>query len=346
MEETLGKRIIANRKRIGLTQDKLAEQLGVTAQAVSKWENDQSCPDITTLPKLAQMFGISTDELLGMDKSEPKPVLEAEVIENDGDGHRIDVGTASGGKWEMHWDAGRKSGVGFALWVLLTGALLLTSNILQWNATFWDILWPTALLVFGVFGLAPKFSFFRLGCGLFGGYFLLTNLGLAEKLPGKEILLPALLVLLGLSLLADALKAGKKPRFTVTHNGKEVYADGKKKASDYSLSEDGFSCSTSFGEDHHRVELPRLAGGSAQVSFGELSVDLTGCGEIADGCRIDASCAFGELELRFPKTCRVEHTSHTAFAQVDVSGHHDADAKTTVYVNCEAHFGEISIRYV
>ncbi len=37
MEETLGKRIIANRKRIGLTQDKLAEKLGVTAQAVSKW---------------------------------------------------------------------------------------------------------------------------------------------------------------------------------------------------------------------------------------------------------------------------------------------------------------------
>ena len=42
MEETLGKRIIANRKRLGMTQDKLAEQLGITAQAVSKWENDQS----------------------------------------------------------------------------------------------------------------------------------------------------------------------------------------------------------------------------------------------------------------------------------------------------------------
>lgn len=36
MEETLGKRIIANRKRLGMTQDKLAEQLGITAQAVSK----------------------------------------------------------------------------------------------------------------------------------------------------------------------------------------------------------------------------------------------------------------------------------------------------------------------
>ena len=50
MEETLGKRIVANRRRLGITQDRLAEQLGVTAQAVSKWENDQSCPDITMHP--------------------------------------------------------------------------------------------------------------------------------------------------------------------------------------------------------------------------------------------------------------------------------------------------------
>ena len=42
MEETLGKRIVQNRKRLGLTQDALAERLGVTAQAVSKWENEYS----------------------------------------------------------------------------------------------------------------------------------------------------------------------------------------------------------------------------------------------------------------------------------------------------------------
>lgn len=42
MEETLGKRIAFHRKRLALTQDALAEQLGVTAQAVSKWENEVS----------------------------------------------------------------------------------------------------------------------------------------------------------------------------------------------------------------------------------------------------------------------------------------------------------------
>ena len=42
MEETLGKRIARKRKALGLTQDLLAEQLGITAQAVSKWENEVS----------------------------------------------------------------------------------------------------------------------------------------------------------------------------------------------------------------------------------------------------------------------------------------------------------------
>ena len=64
MEQTLGKRIMENRKRLGWTQDRLAEQMGVSAQAVSKWENDQSCPDISLLPKLAELFGITVDELL------------------------------------------------------------------------------------------------------------------------------------------------------------------------------------------------------------------------------------------------------------------------------------------
>ena len=76
MESTLGKRITANRKRLGFTQDQLAEQLGITAQAVSKWENDLSCPDISFLPKLADIFGITTDALDSVDLAyEPFPKI-------------------------------------------------------------------------------------------------------------------------------------------------------------------------------------------------------------------------------------------------------------------------------
>lgn len=61
---TLGRRIQALRKRQSLTQDALAELLGVTPQAVSKWENSQSCPDIMTLPHLARVLQVTTDLLL------------------------------------------------------------------------------------------------------------------------------------------------------------------------------------------------------------------------------------------------------------------------------------------
>lgn len=53
------------RKRQGLTQEELARKLGVTNQAVSKWESAQCCPDIYLLPLLADVFAISIDELFG-----------------------------------------------------------------------------------------------------------------------------------------------------------------------------------------------------------------------------------------------------------------------------------------
>jgi transcriptional regulator with XRE-family HTH domain len=64
MANSIGTRIAEARKRKGLTQDQLAEAMGVSPQAVSKWENDISCPDITLLPQLADYFGISVDDLL------------------------------------------------------------------------------------------------------------------------------------------------------------------------------------------------------------------------------------------------------------------------------------------
>ena len=61
---SLGKRIQALRKNCGLTQETLAEMMAITPQAVSKWENEQSCPDIMALPRLAACLGVSTDLLL------------------------------------------------------------------------------------------------------------------------------------------------------------------------------------------------------------------------------------------------------------------------------------------
>ena len=62
---TLGNAIAQYRKSLNITQEALAQQLGVTNQAVSKWESDQCCPDVMLLPKLADIFGITLDELFG-----------------------------------------------------------------------------------------------------------------------------------------------------------------------------------------------------------------------------------------------------------------------------------------
>ena len=66
MAETMGKIIKALRRQRGLTQEELAAAVGVTAQAVSKWENDTGMPDISQVVPLANFFGVKTDVLFGM----------------------------------------------------------------------------------------------------------------------------------------------------------------------------------------------------------------------------------------------------------------------------------------
>ena len=62
----LGKKIKQYRFKSGLTQEQLAEKLGIGAQSVSKWENSVAMPDISTLPLLAEIFGISIDDLFDL----------------------------------------------------------------------------------------------------------------------------------------------------------------------------------------------------------------------------------------------------------------------------------------
>ena len=76
----LGKRIKELRIENNLTQEELAEQLDVSAQAVSKWETNCSYPDITLLPILANMFGVSVDFLLDVDVKKKEAEIN-EIIE-------------------------------------------------------------------------------------------------------------------------------------------------------------------------------------------------------------------------------------------------------------------------
>lgn len=68
--KSIGETIATLRKEKGMTQSQLAEKMNVTDKAVSKWERDLSCPDINTISKLADVLGVSVEELLKAKKSE------------------------------------------------------------------------------------------------------------------------------------------------------------------------------------------------------------------------------------------------------------------------------------
>ena len=95
---TMGSRIAARRKEKGMTQEELAARLGVSAQAVSKWENDVSCPDISLLPRLCRMLGITSDELLTGDNSSVKMLPPSQRKSMEELTLRVKIQTVSGDK--------------------------------------------------------------------------------------------------------------------------------------------------------------------------------------------------------------------------------------------------------
>ncbi len=66
MELQIGNRIRELRKVSGMTQEQLAELIGISFQAVSKWENNIALQDISLVPTFARIFGVTTDELFAM----------------------------------------------------------------------------------------------------------------------------------------------------------------------------------------------------------------------------------------------------------------------------------------
>lgn len=78
----LGNRIAELRKEKNMTQEQLAVQLNVSNQAVSKWEASQCCPDVMLLPKLADIFCVTLDDLFGREAVQVSQVIEQQPVEN------------------------------------------------------------------------------------------------------------------------------------------------------------------------------------------------------------------------------------------------------------------------
>ena len=88
-KQSFGEMISSLRKDRGMTQLDLAKKMGVTDKAVSKWERDLSFPDINSIPKLAEIFEVSVDELMQV-KSDVN-VVEEEVVKESKFEEVIDV---------------------------------------------------------------------------------------------------------------------------------------------------------------------------------------------------------------------------------------------------------------
>lgn len=95
-KETFGQRLARLRKEKELTQNDIADKVGVTSQAISKWENDLASPDIDMLIHLSDIFSISLDELLGKEKTTTlaerpskkdidKMIFKIVILTDDGD---------------------------------------------------------------------------------------------------------------------------------------------------------------------------------------------------------------------------------------------------------------------
>ena len=84
---SIAKNIQALRARKGVTQEQLAQALGVSAPAVSKWEGGHSCPDLMLIAPLARYFGVTTDELLDFEPKLGEAGVEALAGVFDGDFH-------------------------------------------------------------------------------------------------------------------------------------------------------------------------------------------------------------------------------------------------------------------
>ncbi len=342
---TLGKRILYYRKRMGMTQDQLAEQMGVSAQAVSKWEHDLSCPDVTSLPRLAEIFGISTDELLGLVSPQSQTVKEAIIDDEEDETDEARENKSPG------WRTLRQFGDRYlwALYLIALGGVYLAAELLQLRADFWDICWPMSLLFFGLYWSLHNALPLGSLCALGGGYLLLVELGLVEtKFVTWPMVLGLTLVLLGGSILLKRYlrpKRNRRKHSESTHRAVYGAASGKEKATRVYHTSGGFiQADYAFCSDRIVVNEVEFGGGDVDVSFGSLVVDLRNCVRATPECTLKMDVSFGSLVILVPGHFRIELEQDRFAGSCDTTGMPEPDAMP-IRLHGDCAFSSLKIQY-
>ena len=331
-KETMGKRISDLRKQKGMTQEQLAQTVGVTAQAVSKWENDLSCPDISILSQLAEALGVTTDELLGR-----APLQEI----------KSEKGSDAKGRAHISVKL-RMSNVEklvMALLLMGIGVIFLLNAFhvitLGEGITFWSVLWPFLVACMGIMACKSDLSPFTVGLFLFGLYMLLFNLGIIPvqyKLTWA-MAWPVALILIGLTILLKFLFPNwkRKGSFFEVEKSDPVFE---------CTDEGGFmKIESDFSSQTKKVEPGTLfAGADIDASFGNLVLDLTEA-EIQNGAMIDADVSFGELIIQLPASVGLKAQCDSSFGSYDCPPG-DPNAAIQISLKGDVSFGKIEVKYL
>ena len=340
--ETMGRRIAALRKERKMTQDALAQELGVSPQAVSKWEHDLSCPDIGLLPKLARVLGVSTDYLLDGGEDALLPGGAGQQRDEEDERPGIHVEASGGNRFDIRYEPPRHYSFSGAAWLICVAALMMAGPLLKLeHIGFWSACWISGLLVWGVGGLLRRMRLSNVLMTLAGVYLAAEELGLLHLDLGWDLLFPGLILLMGLCLLFEGM--GKKRRRA---SGIHITGPDRISSSELYVKEGFLYCTSAFAENHYRVQTPELKGGDVSVCFGEHVLDFSGVEQVAENCRIEVNTSFGETVLKIPSRYRAELTVGKSFAQAEVYGHPDPEPEGVIYISANVSFGELSVKYI
>ena len=336
-EITIGKRIQRLRKEKGLTQEQLAQKLGVSPQAVSKWENDYSCPDISVLISLAGALGVTTDVLLGADDLN----TETETCENESvKGEFISNVSEKGKRKKTHISFAARGGIWGGVFLLTIGILFVivsTGDKLS-HVSFWDMLWPLALIFIGLEPTCSRrVSVFSVGIMLAGLYFLLNNFGIIPKGDSiTYIMIGAILVILGVFAVIRSL-IKRNVSFDIDHPCNEHF--------EYSEEQGYIEYDCSFCEDRRTVVAESLRGGNIEVSFGSFTLDLRDVNAFCEGAELSVDVSFGSLIILLPTSVRIEEVKDQSFGASNTKGSPAPNAPYLLRIKSDVSFASLEMRY-
>ena len=342
-KETLGKRIAMLRKEKGLTQEQLAEKVGVSAQAVSKWENDISCPDITLLPLLADILGVTVDELLGVKPIEPHVIIldKDETPKDEAKKNRPFTW-----EWNKHRSSAKWGTIAFCIGAILVCLLFILRSFPQLglfqnydDVTAWDYVWPIIIFTVGLISVRDHV--------IFGSLFMLWGVYefLCSTIPAMgayQIKWYVILLVIAVIMLVKTI-IGKK------HIICKVNRDGENgdhtPVLDVTQDDNYLDADMSFGSGVITYDGDTLRGGSIDMNFGDYKVDFRNVRTFTDNCLLEIDQNFGSLTIFLPSNVRLVKSSDTSFGSFATYGEPSPDATQTIIVRADVNFGTLQVKY-